>query len=164
VHGRTRCQFYKGHADWAAIADTVNAVDVPVIANGDILCAQDALAAKTAAGAYGVMIGRAAMGQPWLIAEIAARLTGKSFVRPSLAQQLDALCEQIEDSVALYEGHLGLRIVRKHIAAHVDKVDLPLSEYERRHIRASLCRMNEVSALLAELEELYSNSGVRVAA
>ena len=110
------------------------------------------------------MIGRAAMGQPWLIAEIAARFEGRPFERPSLAQQLDALCAQIEDSVALYGGHLGLRIVRKHIAAHIDKVALPLDVLDRRNIRAQLCQIDDLKHLFAELEALYSGSTVRVAA
>lgn len=164
VHGRTRCQFYKGEADWAAIADTVAAVNVPVIANGDIHTVEDAVSAKSASCAYGVMIGRAAMGQPWLIGEIAAHLTGAPFSGPSLDDQLDSLCEQIEDSASLYEPHLGLRIVRKHIAAHIDKVALPLSDLDRRSIRAEICQIPEIKEVLHALRALYSGAMLRVAA
>lgn len=164
VHGRTRCQFYKGEADWAAISRTVDAVNVPVIANGDIHSPEDAITAKSRSGAYGVMIGRAAMGQPWLIGEIAARLRGVVFEVPALDQQLDGLCEQIEDSVSLYGGHLGLRIVRKHIAAHIDKVALPLDAFDRRAIRSTLCQIDDLKHLFVELQALYANAAVRVAA
>lgn len=164
VHGRTRCQFYKGVADWSAIADTVQAVNVPVIANGDIGSPESAEQALSASGAYGVMLGRAAMGQPWLLGEIAASMEGQSFETPSLAQQADGLCEQIEDSLSLYGDPLGLRIVRKHVAAHIDLVDLPLDETVRRGLRAQLCRLDSPSELIAQIQQLYSNSATKVAA
>lgn len=164
VHGRTRCQFYKGNADWAAIRETVAAVNVPVIANGDIHSVDDAVAAKSASGAYGVMIGRAAMGQPWLIGEIAARFAGNAYSAPGLDEQLDSLCEQIEDSATLYGPHLGLRIVRKHIAANIDKVDLPLSDLDRRRIRSEICQIPEIKEVLHGLRALYSSAMLRVAA
>lgn len=92
VHGRTRCQFYKGQADWRAIRCTVDAVDVPVIANGDIDEFEQAKKAQADSLAYGVMIGRAAMGQPWLLGEISAKFEGADYLKPSLAQQADGLC------------------------------------------------------------------------
>ena len=164
VHGRTRCQFYKGQADWSAIANTVLAVDVPVIANGDIHSVEDAVAAKSASGAFGVMIGRAAMGQPWLIGEIAARFEGVPYECPSLEQQFEGLCAQISDSQTLYGDALGMRIVRKHIAAHVDKVALPLTEIDRRALRAELCQIEDSAQLFKALERLYSGAELRVAA
>lgn len=164
IHGRTRCQFYKGEADWATIADTVKAVDVPVIANGDIVSADAAENALSASGAYGVMVGRAAMGQPWLLGELAARLNGQSFEAPSLGLQADGLCEQIEDSLSLYGASLGIRIVRKHVAAHIDRVALPLADDVRRSLRAQLCRLEDPAQLIAQIQELYSNADTRVAA
>ena len=164
VHGRTRCQFYKGQADWRAIRATVDAADVPVIANGDI---DDAVAAQTAleqSSAYGVMVGRAAMGQPWLLGEIGASLSGQAFRAPSLAQQVDGLCEQIEDSLNLYGSRLGLRMVRKHVAAHIDKADLPLSDTNRRVLRADLCRMDDPERLMTNLQAVYAGRMLRVAA
>ena len=164
IHGRTRCQFYKGKADWTAISNTVDAVDVPVIANGDIDCLNSAEAALKASGAFGVMLGRAAMGQPWLLGQIAAYLDGRAFTPPDLQQQADGLCEQIEDSLSLYGASLGIRIVRKHVAAHIDRVDLPLDEGTRRSLRAQLCRLDDPVALISQIQALYANAETRVAA
>lgn len=164
VHGRTRCQFYKGEADWRAIRDTVEAVNVPVIANGDIHSLESAALAQRDSAAFGVMIGRAAMGRPWLIGEIDAHLKGVAFDVPNLRQQSEGLCEQIEDSLALYGAPLGIRIVRKHIAAHIDKVELPLSESNRRRRRAEMCRIDDPKRLIREIEALYSGQSLEVAA
>ncbi len=164
VHGRTRCQFYKGEADWAKISDTVQAVDVPVIANGDIHAVKDARAALEQSSAYGVMVGRAALGQPWLLAEIAADMTGEAWQLPSLSDQVDGLCEQIEDSQSLYGSKLGLRIVRKHVAAHIDKVALPISVPDRRSLRAELCRLEDAQQLQLGLRALYAGERLKVAA
>ena len=164
VHGRTRCQFYKGQADWAAIADTVHAVPVPVIANGDIGSRAAAEQARAQSGAYGVMLGRAAMGQPWLLGELAAHWEGRDYETPDLAAQADWLCEQIEDSLNLYGDALGIRIVRKHVAAHIDRVDLPLGDAERRQLRAQLCRLDDAAQLIARIQSLYASSETKVAA
>lgn len=164
VHGRTRCQFYKGEADWSAIADTVQAVDVPVIANGDIGSPASADAALAASGAFGIMVGRAAMGQPWLLGEIAARIEGRRFQPPDLSQQADGLCAQIDDSLSLYGSPLGLRIVRKHVAAHIDRVALPLDDTVRRALRGQLCRLDSPDELMTEIQRLYSTSDTKVAA
>ena len=164
VHGRTRCQFYKGCADWGQIRNTVDAVAVPVIANGDIHTVENAKDALEQSLAFGVMIGRAAMGQPWLLQEIAAGLAGAAFATPTLDRQMHGLCEQIEDSLSLYGQELGIRIVRKHIAAHIDKVALPIANEDRRALRAHLCRIDEPALLLSELRSVYTGQTLRVAA
>ncbi|MEL7231455.1 MAG: tRNA dihydrouridine synthase DusB [Pseudomonadota bacterium] len=164
VHGRTRCQFYKGQADWARIRDTVERVDVPVIANGDITSVKTAKDALSQSGAFGVMVGRACMGQPWLVGEIAAALGGTPWKKPTLSEQLDSLCEQIEDSLSLYGRSLGLRIVRKHISASIDKLDIPLEAQYRRKLQADLCRLEDPAQLLPHLRRVYERQELEVAA
>ena len=155
VHGRTRCQFYKGAADWARIRDTVESVSIPVLANGDIVDVDSADAALEQSGAHGVMIGRAALGQPWLLGEIAANLRGASFLRPGRAERLESLIEQIEDSLSLYGEKLGGRIVRKHVSASIDHLDANWSDAQRRETRAMACQIEKSSALISTLSEIY---------
>jgi len=160
VHGRTRCQFYKGVADWARIEETVSAVNLPVIANGDIGTADDAAVALKQSGAFGIMIGRSAMGQPWLPALIA----GVMDEAPSVERQGESLCEQVLDSVDLYGERLGVRTVRKHISAAIDQVPLPLDTADRRALRADLCRIEGKDDLIAALREVYAGRLNRIAA
>ena len=116
IHGRTRCQFYKGRADWAAIADVVAQAGVPVLANGDIICAQTARQALAQSGAAGVMIGRGAQGRPWLLAEVAAEIFGTA---PPGIPQGSALADLVAahylDTLAFYGETLGIRVARKHL-------------------------------------------------
>ena len=116
VHGRTRCQFYKGEANWTAIRAVRNAVSVPLVVNGDITSFDKAVQALDASGADAVMIGRGAQGQPWLPGQIGRRLeTGKAETAPSLAEQL-AHVRALYDEVC---SHYGLRIGLKHARKHL---------------------------------------------
>lgn len=164
VHGRTRCQFYKGTADWQKVRETVEAVDLPVLVNGDIHDIETAHQALNASGANGVMIGRAAMGRPWLVGQISSALGGRSWVEPTPVEQHNSLMEMIEDAATLYGARLGVRIVRKHVSAWIDHAPLLLRDAERRQHRASLCRLDDVDALIAALKQTYDNLYVEEAA
>lgn len=116
VHGRTRCQFYKGRADWAAIRAVREAVSMPVVANGDLVDARDAPAMLAASGADGVMIGRGAQGRPWFPGHVARFLaTGRVPAPPSLEAQRDMLLELYDGWLSLYGTVLGVRQARKHV-------------------------------------------------
>lgn len=120
VHGRTRQQFYKGQADWKAIATTAEAISVPLIANGDITTAEDARQCLQSSGAQAVMIGRSAVGQPWLVGQIAGALDNVPMKAPSAAERADAAMEHYEGLLSLYGERIGIRHARKHLAAYAE--------------------------------------------
>jgi nifR3 family TIM-barrel protein len=153
VHGRTRQQFYKGTADWRAIARVVEAVPVPVIANGDIANAADARACLEQSGAAGVMVGRAAVGQPWLVGAIAAELAGRARPLPEPAERAAMAIEHYEGLLSLYGRDMGRRHARKHLAAYADcaRADgFVVGEAERREL-VTTDSPERASALLAGL-------------
>jgi tRNA-dihydrouridine synthase B len=129
VHGRTRCQFYKGDADWTAIRAVKDAISIPLVVNGDIISYETALGALEESGADAVMIGRGAQGRPWLPGEIGRRLDGGAVeAAPALAQQL-AYVRALYDEICRHYGlRIGLRHARKHlgwaldVAAHAGRV------------------------------------------
>jgi tRNA-dihydrouridine synthase B len=121
VHGRTRCQFYKGTADWAAIAPVVRAVAIPVIANGDITGPETAARALALSGAAGVMVGRGAQGRPWVLAQIAATLWGGVVPQaPQGAALADLVVGHYGEILRFYGAELGLKVARKHLGWYLD--------------------------------------------
>jgi tRNA-dihydrouridine synthase B len=116
VHGRTRCQFYKGDADWGAVRAVRDAIRIPLVVNGDITSFEKAVSALAMSGADAVMIGRGAQGQPWLPGQIGRRIeTGTAEFPPSLVEQLKYI-RALYDEVC---GHYGLRIGLRHARKHL---------------------------------------------
>ena len=123
VHGRTRCQFYNGEADWAAIRPTVDAVSVPVVANGDIVDGATAVRALAKSGAAGVMVGRGAIGKPWLLAEIAAGMEGRTLdLRPRGAAFGELVTDHARTHMAFYGAKTGIKAMRKHLDGYLAQV------------------------------------------
>lgn len=117
VHGRTRSDKFKGCAEYDTIKHIKDFVNIPVIANGDIQCASDALRVLKYTNADGIMVGRAAQGNPWVFSEIVTVLSGSALPsRPSHVQIRDSLLIQLNGIYKLYGEHRGVRIARKHIA------------------------------------------------
>ncbi|MFN3524889.1 MAG: tRNA dihydrouridine synthase DusB [Paracoccus sp. (in: a-proteobacteria)] len=130
VHGRTRAQFYKGRADWAAIRAVADLPGrPPLVANGDVVDAGCARAALAASGADAVMVGRGAQGRPWLLAQIAHDLWGTPAPRvPQGAALADLVTAHYEDILDFYGPELGLRVARKHLGWYADANGAPLRD------------------------------------
>jgi tRNA-dihydrouridine synthase B len=150
IHGRTRCQFYKGHANWAAIRAVKEAVTIPVIANGDITDTAAAREALRQSGADGVMIGRGAQGAPWRLAEVAHDIYGTPApLIPEGGALGRMILDHYDDMLTFYGRDLGLRMARKHLGWYLDEAGLP-------HAREPILTSTDPAEVIQLLEQAFA--------
>jgi nifR3 family TIM-barrel protein len=165
VHGRTRCQFYNGKADWRAIRRVREAVSIPVVANGDVETPEDAAAILEQSGADAVMVGRAHYGAPWTAGSIARIAAGGAAA--DVADRIataDYVVAHYEDMLALYGIESGLRQARKHLGWYLDRHTPETGPELRREIMTSLDPKQVIAGLRAAFENQASSPSLRNAA
>lgn len=152
VHGRTRQQFYNGHADWHAVKAVKDSTTLPVIVNGDIVSVETARAALNASGADGVMVGRGCYGRPWLLAQIASALChGQPYTDPDLFQEHAILLEHYELMLHHFGEYAGMRLARKHVSWY--SAGLPGSA----QFRAQINRIDNAQEAQKLITHFYQN-------
>ena len=157
VHGRTRQQFYKGTADWTAVAAVRDAVTIPVIINGDIVDLDSARTALEQSGADGVMIGRGIYGRPWFAHHLDRALNDNApYEDINLSDRAGILLEHMALSLDFYGASLGLRMFKKHLGAYIEASPHHNDPQVRRQDKGRLCRLDDPHQIEVEIRALMA--------
>jgi tRNA-dihydrouridine synthase B len=167
VHGRTRCQFYKGAADWSAVRAVKQAVGIPVVVNGDVTDFERAVDALSQSGADAVMVGRGAQGRPWFPGDLAHYLkTGDRRSAPSLEKQFELIAALYEEMLAHHGARIGVRHARKHLGWALDAAaeTTGMSVAQLKSARAHVLTSDYPAEVRRRLANAYDSFSLKAAA